>query len=74
MIQTTICYKCNCERCGYSWITRDKVIPMVCAGCRSRVWNKKKEKKEKKNKVTMNIKENKQTMDNEKGEKHLRVC
>lgn len=35
-------WKCECERCGYSWITRDIKIPSVCARCRSRIWEKVK--------------------------------
>ena len=34
-------YKCKCERCGHSWITRTAEHPVVCPKCKSPYWKTK---------------------------------
>lgn len=33
-------YICVCERCGYRWQTHKKKIPLACAKCKNKGWNK----------------------------------
>jgi len=32
----------KCERCGHEWTPRKEGYSVVCAGCKSPYWNKKR--------------------------------
>lgn len=33
-------YRCECQRCGYVWRTKDLVKPVACAGCHNAYWDR----------------------------------
>jgi hypothetical protein len=39
MIIQTVAIQFKCDRCGYTWRPRGKVVPRVCSKCKSRDWN-----------------------------------
>lgn len=39
MIYEVMHYKCTCERCSHTWITKTENVPTMCPKCNSKLWD-----------------------------------
>jgi predicted nucleic acid-binding Zn-ribbon protein len=45
-IEQITVWKCVCDKCGHIWVSKNQIIPAMCAKCRTVTWNRGKDEQD----------------------------